>query len=293
MSWEFWEEGKIMSGATPPEQQFHPMSVSQVLDRTFRLYRGHFLRFMAIACVVYVPAGLLQAVAVPFLNFSLQSGRAGPGLGVAAAVASLVTAFLMMLAQSLCTGALTRAVSETYLGRDITVKGAYTSVLPVFPTMILAGILVGLVVFVGFLLLIVPGVIFSLWFALVMPAIIVERSGPTEAMGRSKSLVGGNLGRVFLVSLVVGVIGWVAGGAAGLVSVGIASLMPENLFLLQQAIQQLLSLGARIAVAPIGAAAFILLYYDLRIRKEGFDLEMLADQMKRETEESRDHPPAP
>jgi hypothetical protein len=49
-------------------------------------------------------------------------------------------------------------------------------------------------------------------------------------------------------------------------------------------VQQLVSIIPQILATPIGASAFILLYYDLRIRKEGFDLEMLARSMSSDTE---------
>jgi hypothetical protein len=48
-------------------------------------------------------------------------------------------------------------------------------------------------------------------------------------------------------------------------------------------IPQVFAIAAEVLVMPIGAASSILLYYDLRIRKEGFDLEMLAQSLGLET----------
>jgi hypothetical protein len=107
--------------------------------------------------------------------------------------------------------------------------------------------------------------------------------GATGGMGRSRMLARGNLGKIFLVGLIVGLITMVisifiqGGGAVvgGLVSGGNA--------IVQNVVQSLFELIAQLLAAPIGACTTILLYYDLRIRKEGFDLEMLANSLQSST----------
>ena len=91
--------------------------------------------------------------------------------------------------------------------------------LPKLLTVILASILVGLVAAVGFLLCIVPGVIFMLWFALAIQVIVIEGQGVTASMARSKELVKGNMGKVFLVGLILFLIGLLVGGVATGISI--------------------------------------------------------------------------
>jgi hypothetical protein len=155
----------------------------------------------------------------------------------------------------------------------------YRFVLPRLGTLIWAGILTVLVIYLGLILCIVPGIIFACWFWLTTPAVVVENLKATKAMSRSKALVSGNLGKVFVIGFVVFcialVVNWACGTISGLLSAGAAQ---ENR-LLALIIQQVVALVGQVLVAPIGAAACILFYYDMRIRKEAFDLEMLANSM--------------
>jgi len=264
-------------------QLFEPMSVSQILDRAFRLYRANFVRFIAIVAVVQIPIGLIMLGATGLLEegtkAAIQPG-AVPGQ-VEVDTSALVTALIlfalaivaMVFGQTLCNAALIKSVSESYLGNEVTVGEAYGFVLPKVGAIILAGVLVTLVVMVGLVLLIVPGIIFSLWYMLTTQAIVIEDLKAGQGMKRSKALASGNLGKIFGLVLVVGIISWLVNllfqGVGGAVT---ANMPPAS----GQAVQALLNLVGQILVTPIGAAAMILVYYDLRIRKEGFDLEMLA-----------------
>jgi len=259
------------------EAEFVPMSVGQILDRTFKLYRENFVRFVAIIAVVHVPVALLGAVT----GAAIQGAYAG-----LAVLTGLVTVFLAVVGQSLGNAALLKSVSESYLGNEVTVGEAYRFVLPKIFTVIWAGIMVGIITTIGFVLLVVPGVIFALWLYLTIPAIVVENLKASRGMSRSKSLVSGNLGKVFGVAFVVFLIGAILGALfqwVGSVVVGpIGGESPS----LGVFIGQVFSVVGQVLAAPIGATASILLYYDLRIRKEAFDLEMLANSMGAGGEES-------
>jgi hypothetical protein len=293
---------------------FEPMSVGGILDRTFKIYSDNFIRFITIVAIIQIPLALLNIISMSFLqrgvpvrneadsgqsrrytredlqNFNTEEGRTrftntdkedeypswmifSGGIGL------IVTGILRMLGHVLCRGALIKSVSETYLGNDITVGQAYRFVWPKFLTLILAGIFVVLVVYLGLLLLVVPGIIFSLWFALTTPAIVVENLKAIKGMERSKALASGNLGKIFSIAFLIIVISWVVTMTfvyAGSFLCGI--LFSKNMLLMTFS-TQLIAIIVQILIVPIGAIAYILLYYDLRIRKEGFDLVMLANSI--------------
>ena len=278
--------------------QFEPMSVGQILDRAFRLYRANFVRFIAITAVVQVPLTLLLIVIQQIFLVSAKTEADERMIGVVIG-GSLITVFLTILAKTLANAALVKNISEAYLGNDVSVGEAYRFVLPRLGTLVWASIVVGAVVALGFVLLIVPGIIFSLWFALTSQIIVLEKLKTTPAMGRSRRLVSGNMGKTFLLGLVIGLIGMgVSLGVQALSNVIVEGATSSSLGL-AFCVSQLLSLVGEILVLPISAAAFILLYYDLRIRKEGFDLEMLAQSLgTRPQEQSQEQspyesPPAP
>ena len=267
---------------------FEPMSVGGIIDNAFRLYKRNFLRFIAIVAIVQVPMSLLMIFAQSLMTVGGQGLSQGRGPQVAmflgGSAAMIVAGLFGIVAGNLSKAALVKSVSESYLGEEVTVREAYRYVLPKLLTIILASILVGLIAGAGLLLCVVPGVIFMLWFALTVQAIVIEGQGVTAAMTRSKELVKGNMGKVFLVGLILFLIGLLLGGVGGGAGAAVRLVLglPQGGqgpgAIAGVAISQLFSLIANVLGAPIGGAAMILLYYDLRIRKEGFDLEMLAQQ---------------
>lgn len=287
-----------------PERQFAPMTVGQILDQTFRLYKRNFLRFVAIVAVVQVPLALISMLLlVPVATRAgFQQQQAGvtgayeslvPGdygeaseIGndadvpfVSIFLGAVVAGLAWWLAATLSNAALIKSVSESYLGGDATVGEAYRFVWPKLWRLVWAGILVGLIVSIGFLLLIVPGVILAIYFALTTQAIVVEDVSAKGGMSRSKALASGNRGKVCGLLVLVGIIGALIGGIIGAAGEALGFLVSAQSAMTSMVISQSFSLIGQVLVAPIGAAAMILLYYDLRIRKEGFDLEMLAKSL--------------
>jgi hypothetical protein len=291
---------------------FEPMTVSRIFDATFKIYKHNFVRFLAIIAILYVPISLISIVSVSFFKSEMSapviepipseppegSDEAGieseaeyategspqfaepnPLAMTAGFVGIAIGGILTLLGHKLYQGALIKSVSEFYLGKDISVAEAYKAVLPKFLRLIGAGILIVMVIYVGLIFLVVPGVIFGLWFSLTIPIIIVENLGITAAMSRSKQLVKGNMGKVFGVGFLILLISWAISIPFGYGGTLISLLTSQDEFI-SFLIQNTIGAIGQILAIPIGAAAWILLYYDLRIRKEGFDLEMLAQSME-------------
>ena len=174
------------------EHRFEPMTAGQIIDHALRLYRENFARFIAITAMVTVPIGIMSMlVAVPL--------KGAPAAGL---VAILIAALLSIVGQSLCNAALLKTISESYLGNDVSIGQAYKFILPKLFTVIWAGIVYSLVVGLGIVLLVVPGILFMMWYSLMVPVIIIENRKTMPSASRSKVLVSGNLGKVFVVGLV-------------------------------------------------------------------------------------------
>jgi hypothetical protein len=285
------------------EHQFEPMGLGMVLDRSFRLYTENFPLMFGITAILHAPILLLAFLpaAIPHIGRSSFLG----------AIAIFSTAIVDLLTQliiyPLSTGATTKAVSDKYLGNPVTVGSALSEVWANVGTLLLTQFVVGLVVMVGFMLLVVPGILWMLSYALVPPVIMIEASSRTRKVfsltgkpkgnaplitdravtaglrygpsadirNRSWELVRGNRGRVFLVLLVF----WVM---SMLVSTGgdwFAGLFLEPTSAAAVNAQSIVSNIISIVISPLQTIAITLLYYDLRIRKEGFDLEMLSQAM--------------
>lgn len=252
-------------------EDLRPMGIGDILDTTFRLYRNHFATFVLIALVVYVPYAVVDVLLIASLVDEqpqpLPTAEVADGVALAG---FLAMALLFVVVFPLCQGALVHKISAGYLGESIGAVEAYRRALPRLLRLIWANILAGVVIMVGFIFFIVPGIIFSLWLMLVTTVVMLEDGGAMDALKRSRELMRGNLGKGFLLLLVITLLSIGYTLVTELLAVPLAAVPLLDVFVV--------NLLAAL-ILPITTAPIILLYYDLRIRKEAFDLERLAAAM--------------
>lgn len=246
--------------------QLRPLSVGEILDAAFGVYRRIFGTLVAIAIICEG----LPAVIQIYLQAS-GGVMTAPWLWLVAVVLGAVGGLV-------AAGATLRAISETYLGGVAEVTPALRFALTKAWRLFVAGLARYLVMLVAMLLLIFPGIIVACGYAVVAQVAVLEDDlrAPTNALGRSWHLTKGFKWRAFGLYVIALVIMYVPFVAAGMISAAIPGIFASasaKLLLLVGA--QLLSL----ALYPIFACVFTLFYYDLRVRKEGFDLEYLARQL--------------
>lgn len=245
-----------------------PLSYGDLFDELFDLYKRNFLLLAGIAGIVYIPAYAL--------SYAI-GGVAGP----------IVAVFAVALMQYIVLAATTWAVSRAYLGESATIADSYKAIgrklLPFIGTMIATGLLIG----VGFMLCVVPGIIFSFWYAFISEVYVIEGRTSSDARARSKQLAIGEYGRIFLIALLCGILVQIV---TALFTAPLAFLGPFMISSNSAAnpsmaggmyglIYGVVTGLAMTLAGPIQVIAFVLLYYDIRVRKEGFDVEMLAQSM--------------
>ena len=157
------------------------MDPSDILGRSWELYRSHARPLIVIAAAVFVPLGAVSAVL----------GLVGwPGI-LAANVLNAAAIFLVQ-------GALVRAVEDIRAGRrDPSAAEAYGHAGARLVTLAVAGILATLGVIAGLVLFVVPGLVLLTWWLVLSPVIMLEARGVGEAFGRSRELVSGSGWPVF------------------------------------------------------------------------------------------------
>jgi hypothetical protein len=222
------------------------MSIGGVLDEAWTLFTRFFVRFFAIAIVVFVVINLLYALAVTALTDGDDGAFALLGiLGFAAAVVG--TTWLQ--------GAFVYAVQDARDGTfEATLAQTFSRVSSSIGALLVAGLLAGLGIALGLLLLVVPGLFLLTIWAVIAPVIVVERTGAFSSFGRSRALVRGHGWKVFAIVLITGLLSAIAGA---LLQAAFSSL-PRFLEIL---------IGNTIAqsvVAPFGAIALALTYFRLR-----------------------------
>jgi hypothetical protein len=253
-------------------------SVTEIVDAAFQLYKRDALEYMLVTAVAYAPWVVAQLILLRGLTFTSAQSVGVPG------AASFVLALAGIFAYSLMSAVLSRFSSDVYLDRPTGLATVVRAVLPTVPRLIGATFLFGLVLMLGFVPvvvgagignvpLIVGGVLLSfVWafyafarFFAVFQVIVLEDRGVMAAFSRSGVLSQNRKGHILLtlflvlvifimLSFAVTMIAQVAGSMAGTVV--------------------LQSLYTVVAYPLIGITQMIL-YYDTRIRAEGFDIELM------------------
>ncbi|MGA2903759.1 MAG: hypothetical protein ABSD98_08005 [Candidatus Korobacteraceae bacterium] len=251
-----------------------PLTLGELLDRAFQLYRSRFAVFVGIAAVAYLPFFVVRAA-------GLWAPRMfSPSVTTSAAIGLLVAVVFNLLAVAAANSATIIVVSAAYLEKTITLGEAYGRVsgmlLRVFFIMIGMGIGIG----IGTLLFIIPGIILSLMWALAIPVAVLEDTGLGESLARSRQLTAGHRSRVFAIYLLyfalvlalemglmlpLGAVIAIKGHTGGA-----AAVTP-----ILQVASAILSYVIECLVTPILTISLSLMYYDERVRKEAFDIHLM------------------
>jgi hypothetical protein len=290
-------------------QQMRPLSLGEVLDRTFAVYRSRFWLFAGIA----VLSGVVQLVAnalnllvhhVVLLKFGFKVGLVETQIG------AYVALLLFYVASTQTQAATVYALSEVYLGSETTVKGSlvatvgrwyryigiglwqawsalWVMLLLGVPAAVLMGygvarggrstaltVLGGLLVFVAVFGGGAYGVVAYLRNSLGIQAAVIESLQVRPAIRRSKVLTKGTKGRLFVVLLIAYCLYMVA----GIIQMPLAFLImktPLEEHVVAQAVILAVSFVAHTLVSPVALIGLSLVYFDQRVRHEGLDLLML------------------
>jgi hypothetical protein len=257
-----------------------PLSLGELLDRTFFLYRRHFLLFIGIAAVPYL------VILIPILFGLLLYGLPGrsqvpPSVLAVAAVVGVILIIVVSIAVFVAflysAGASVFAVSEIYAGRQPTIRGSFRLARGKAGTIFGVLILSGLIMLAGFIALIIPGLYLMCRIPLATAAAMIEDVGPSDAIRRSFDLTKDFAGRSALIYLLAAALTYGVGLMIQLPFFVLVafSAKQSHLMLLWTVLGQVANFLGGIVVAPVHTIGFALFYYDLRVRKEAFDLQMM------------------
>ena len=271
-----------------------PLSIGELLDRTFSLYRRNFLLFIGIAAIPHllVLAVKLAQVAVmpvvgkvgappPAAELQAASRSLVAGNPIAFAAFALLGVVIYLIAILFTQGGTVFAVSELYLGRATTIGQSFSRAKSELGTLFGVLFLNGLVTLVSFLLLIIPGIYMMCRLCVAVPAALLENLGPRDSLERSFALTKDNAGRAFLIYLLYFVILYAAVALFAMpfaIGVGVSQNDPV-MVRTWTALSEVGSFAAEVLITPILTIGMAIFYFDLRVRKEGFDLQLMMNPL--------------
>lgn len=253
------------------------MGIGELIDAAIRLYRTEWKVLIGIAAFVLVPVTLIESYVTRSLSDPLaQSPLISPDeLNAAILAIGVIAVAEIVFIQPFMVAAFARAATSAYLGEPVSIGSTYRFALTRVLAILWISILTFLALMVGLVLLVLPVFLVLVRTSFASTVLVVEGLRGTRAMGRSWRLASGHFWRLFgtliLATLIAGIVSTILAIPGEL----IATALGEQGW----PVRALGNSLAAVLVTPFNTLIIILLYFDLRIRKEGFDIEVMTQEL--------------
>jgi hypothetical protein len=256
--------------------QLRPLSIGETLDAAFRLFRHRFGTLVLCVLVPIVPLYFVGTLIVGSTDPTAFDVNAPVNNDGSAVVGRILDQLLASAAAALAVAACFKAISAAYLGERAGVGASLRYALGRFLPLVVAYIVLVIILGLSFIALIIPFFYMAVRLSMTLPALVCEKTGPFRSIARSWQLTRDNWWRVFGTLVVVVLLMIVLTFALGLV-LGAIVLGSDSLGELAFAVlATLVDVVIAAVTFPLWAAVLTVMYYDLRVRNEGFDLQLLA-----------------
>jgi hypothetical protein len=251
----------ILGGTAGADPRFQ-LDVGSVFQRTFSVWAGNLVPFFLVGLVLQLP--VLVALA------GIEA--TGASMPVLQPVLSLVSSILSLSLAGAVTYGVFQHLRGERAGFGEILRLGLSRLVPVLVT----GLLTGLAIAAGICALLIPGLILMTRFWVAVPVAVIEEPGAFASMGRSAELTEGNRWRIFAIALTLGVIVFLVQLMLGLVlAVFQGTGLTSGRAVPEPAWSQALLVVLVIPLQVLNAVAPAIAYHDLRVGKEGADVEDL------------------
>jgi MFS family permease len=232
--------------------------IGGVFSRSFAVYSAHFATFFLLGAVSALPALLIY-----WSELIQSSGRPA---SATTAILLVVAGLLGLIIGPLVQAAILYGAFQDMRGRRVSIGESLDVALRRFFPVLGVAICVSFAIGIGIILLIVPGLIFASMFFVAAPACVVERLGPFKSMRRSRELTAGHRWKVFGLLLLLTIVNLIV---VNVLKLGLGAMAGPILALIALLIWGALYGGFSALIAVVS-------YHDLRVAKEGIDIEQIA-----------------
>jgi len=245
------------------------LDIGEILSQTFHLYSRNFVQYLIPFLVAGILTGLVtiavnSAIVIPARPVHATTQQLLANL-IATVTSLLLSGIVSWIASSIATGITIKYTSDMLERGQANLQTSFNFTIPKLLFLLAASIIAGILIVLGFVALVVPGVILALMFSLVYPAILLEGKGALGSLSRSRELVSkrwlNTFGLLLLLGIIVvslllllGIIVVIVSGVFGLVAAPFGMLSP------------LVSAILTAFISPIFAIAITLYYYSMKAR---------------------------
>jgi len=268
------------------------MTVGDVLDRGLKMLFARLPLYYMINLIAISPVIVLLILQPFVLNMAPRTPEEQQTAAILTGIVAIVVLVLVIVLSQIGAAAILKTVMNDYIDQPVSLGGAMSFAFSKFGPLFVTSFLAGLIILIGFFLCIIPGIYFAIAYIFASQVVVLENMSGMPALNRSKSLVKGYAGRIFGTVFLIML-------ASTLVNYGLTLVLTKvlpsfELIRTARGIEQqfrplnhildvLVTQGVSILFSTYAAVCTTLLYLDMRIRKEGFDLELQAKRSAGET----------
>ena len=252
-----------------------PLGVGEILDTALAVYRRHaFALWKIVAVVLALPAALSGVIAVAQHQVKNSSGSSS---NASVLLLSLGAELVGVLATFLATAAAYRLVADAYMGQVVDPAASLSFGVRRFGSVLWVSFLAFLGILVGFVLFVVPAIYLAVAWSVAVPVLLGENARGRAALRRSRALVRGRWWACCGVLVLAVVLAAIVALAFGiLIRAIVGDSNSDPLIFFTSGISTLITDSL---VLPFQVAVTTVLYIDLRVRKEGFDIQLLTHSL--------------
>jgi hypothetical protein len=261
--------------------QLRPLGIGEILDAGIKIYRNKFATMLKAVAVVIVPVQVLNVL----ITLSLPDTSTTAGINTTssdsewAGVAALLLIFVInVVSSALAEAACLKAVSDTYLGTETDWRESLRFGFRRLGSLLWLTLIHGVIVLLGFAACVVPGVWLYVAWSVAVPVLLIEGTRGFGALRRSFNLVRRRWWPTAGILLLANLLATAVAAGIGLVALPLLFAGRDNEFVYDLA-NGTFGAVASILTIPFVAAVVAVIYFDLRVRKEGFDLQLLAERL--------------
>lgn len=248
------------------------LTLGEVLDQAVALVKARLSTFLTIAFFLYLPLLLVLNVGIVLLTPTFSNPPTQAEVQAVTDNAMTIVSFnfiivliFIFLVNPVTTAAIIWTVANEYLGVRVEAKEGIQVGMKRLMALIGTNLLAGIVITIGLILLIIPGIYFMFKYLLTTQTVVFEGRSGQDAMQRSGELMKGNMGNAFVLGLVLGIIHFVVGMITGFIPVPMISAVVGSVI--------------DTVLFVFGTAAFVVFYFSCRCKAENFDLKLLAQNV--------------
>ena len=265
-----------------------PLTLGNMIGKAFNIYFDNFIPLIIITLLIRIPSFLLQVFfttqAVSDLRTSLNDlNWTNSLLYLVKYYATILLALILSLIES---GLIIKIIAKKYLKQEIIMQTLVKELVPLIFPLIGLSLLNVLILIAGFLLLIFPAIIFSVGFMFASAILVLEEKGIIASLKRSWALTKKIRGRTFGYIMVMAIIIYAITFGFQFLFKSITAILGDVNFYIYSAQSYIIAA----LTSPLSASFTVLLYFNIRIEKEGFAVEHLTNEFSLANAEAADDP---